>query len=227
MDKKISLGVSMAIVILVAVAAATMGWKYGKNQPSKSNEKSLSVPALSPSTQQDSGNQSALKKDETADWKTYKNDKYGFEIKYPPSWKAEENAGLNYDSSVVSLASPATQKLIEDYQKQQGKNYPYQDDISIYYYESIADEPANKTGRLGATTLDELLKKDPMVVKIIGATELGGVPAKEVIYGGESSYYAVLLAKDSHLYKVWFSKKDSKDKLTSEEKQIINAFKFN
>jgi hypothetical protein len=32
--------------------------------------------------------------DETAGWKTYKNDQYGFEVKYPSSWPAPSEKGL-------------------------------------------------------------------------------------------------------------------------------------
>lgn len=40
-------------------------------------------------------------KDTTVDWKTYRNDKYGFEVKYPTSWKMQEYEFRN-DGNVVN-----------------------------------------------------------------------------------------------------------------------------
>lgn len=33
-------------------------------------------------------------KDETANWKVYRNDTYGFELKYPDNWEVDENSAL-------------------------------------------------------------------------------------------------------------------------------------
>ena len=39
-------------------------------------------------------------KDETTNWKTYKNDKYGFEFKYPASWSFSENTIFSEKSGI-------------------------------------------------------------------------------------------------------------------------------
>jgi hypothetical protein len=45
----------------------------------------------------------AEKSDETADWKTYKNEEYGFEVKYPNNWYAEPEdlADLSAKLSII------------------------------------------------------------------------------------------------------------------------------
>lgn len=42
--------------------------------------------------------QKGLTKDETANWETYRNEEYGFEIKYPKNWTTKEETKKNIDS---------------------------------------------------------------------------------------------------------------------------------
>lgn len=156
---------------------------------------------------------------QTANWKTYTSEKYGFSFQYPNDWKLSENSGNNSDRSVATIVSPETQKLAQD------KQVIYSEDISIYYYPSISDGDENATKNLGATTLEELINKDATITKI-GSTEIGGKEATDVLWGGMGLYYAILVTNDSHLYKIWFSNIDNKDNLTSIEKTILSTFKF-
>lgn len=66
------------MILLVAVALTALsiaGYFYFQNKQYK-YVPSKKTPATTPN-------------DETASWKTYKNEKYGFEVKYPPGWVAE------------------------------------------------------------------------------------------------------------------------------------------
>lgn len=161
----------------------------------------------------------------TADWKTYTNSEYGFSFKYPKDWTMTEKGGSNSDASVVSITSPETLELIER-NKIDGKNYgPYSDDMSVYYYNSVADETENKNNNLGATTLDQLVEKNTMISKI-GVTKLGDSQAIDATLAGEGTYYTVLATPNQHLYKVMFMNISNKDKLSSEENQILSTFQF-
>jgi len=76
MFKSLNRGISTAIAFIIIVLCAVFvggitAWRYIEMPE---NEE---APEVKPS------------KDETADWKTYRNEKYGFKIKYPPDWRSE------------------------------------------------------------------------------------------------------------------------------------------
>lgn len=45
--------------------------------------------------------------DETADWKTYRNEEYGFEFKYPVDWITKESS-VNPETKIIQLLAPET-----------------------------------------------------------------------------------------------------------------------
>ena len=77
MNKKVSTPIAISIIVLCAfLAGLILIGKYGffpekETHLSKPSEKTEEV----------------VTEDETTDWKTYRNEEYGFEIKYPKDWK--------------------------------------------------------------------------------------------------------------------------------------------
>ena len=67
-------GLIVAIAAIAALAGA--GWYWKKTQ--------TQGPQMPPAQQ--------ANQPDVSDWKTYRNEKYGFEVRYPVSWKAESDA---------------------------------------------------------------------------------------------------------------------------------------
>jgi hypothetical protein len=197
-QKKKWLGVVLAVVIIVVTGIFGL------------EKLTLKPGNMNPNSQTDS---------QIQDWKTYQNNKYGFEIKYPTNWTILENAGDNSDRSVVSLVSSETQEMIRD------RKTSSSCDLSVYYYPSIIDEPENKINKLKAITLEEMINKNNMITRI-GQIDLDGEQATDVVWGGAGAYYTILSDHANHLYKISSCNKEQRDALTQTESAILESFKF-
>jgi hypothetical protein len=77
MQKRLQIFLAIFIII-IAVMSGMIYWSKDKAMPVIQNQD----PSQSQSDQ--------LQSDPIADWKTYRNQKYGFEVKCPPEWTVEE-----------------------------------------------------------------------------------------------------------------------------------------
>jgi molybdopterin converting factor small subunit len=79
LNKGISTPLGILIIVLVALfAGGILAWQYfgALKEKAKASEEKI----------EKSKEPIEVVKDETANWKTYKNEEYGFEIKYPPNF---------------------------------------------------------------------------------------------------------------------------------------------
>jgi len=89
MNKKISTGAGIAIIVVIAVIVGIAVWAMKESQtqmvqnaqPSSTKSQTTSQNA----SQAQATAQTISKADETANWKTYTNQKYSFTLKYPSS----------------------------------------------------------------------------------------------------------------------------------------------
>jgi len=133
-----------------------------------------------------------IKKPETADWKTYKNEEHGFEIKYPKDWSFHE-----FSKKFVSFSPPEEEPQVE-----------YPGEITITIYSNLADLP-NNNGRLEFNDWIEQQIKDGIFrnkkeitigtenYKGIEVQDLGIVNFRSVLFSHNSTAYTISIDEDS------------------------------
>jgi hypothetical protein len=157
-------------------------------------------------------------------WLSYENKQAKFSLNYPKDWTFVEQSD-EYGNMIVGFTSPETKKAIEGEIRKMGGNYGNSGvDVTVTYAPSIADETVNKSNGYGASTLEELIKRDSTIEKI-GSMDLDGLESTEVIAHGEGAEYGIYMEKAGHLYEIFFSKRMTKESLSVTEKKILSTFK--
>lgn len=92
-------GFSSVAIILIVVGVLLAGgvtWYWQNKISEQSSQPSITKQLMTEQTkQQPAAEQQSIAEqqlsDEIANWKTYRNEEYGFEVKYPQEWKFEES----------------------------------------------------------------------------------------------------------------------------------------
>lgn len=157
---------------------------------------------------------------DTSDWKTYRNEKQGYEVQYPTSWTMKD-----YQENGITLNSEENEELLKKIQL--GKMYGegYMSDINIVYYESVSEEPENILNELNARTIDEFVERNYIITKI-EKMKFSEETAWVVIWGGFGAYLTILVEHNNHLYKIMFGNKEKISDLSVTDYEILRSFSF-
>jgi len=102
MNNKIKTEIAIGIILLIAIIVGGFIWLSGKQQTGQNQPATPTPVAQQPAQQPSNVNK-------TADWHTYKNDKYGFEITFTDAWKNYKTVetGDNQDAT-IQIQIPTT-----------------------------------------------------------------------------------------------------------------------
>ena len=107
MNKKIASEITIGIILLIAIVIGGIFWLQNKNQaPVAAPVTTQSVPVTQTQITQPA-TQPVV--DETANWQTYTNEEYGFEIRIPKDWKnysVDNISRLDYPGTILALELP-------------------------------------------------------------------------------------------------------------------------
>ena len=186
--------------ILIVMAAATAGFVANKASEAVAEIDALNIyPPFS-------GRQKTAV--DTSDWKTYRNEKYGFEVMYPAEW-VEGFKDPQYSQSIFTLVSPSTRKAIEN-------NIPGAGDVDIAI--RILDISSFEK-------LDEELKPQAFFITNKRRSVLNGYDAYFMTIGGAGAKVDVYFHRNGKLIALVFDT-GATGELRPLEQQILSTFKF-
>ena len=161
--------------------------------------------------------------DLSKNWLTYKNEKLGIEIKYPPTWQVKEPSAEEIaNGQIIFLSNPQPDN--------KDKHLPpdlYNTGVIINYWTDINSPEARSGQWMGErkyTSLEDHFTDNMAMKQPFSRFDLNDNRAYEVWVGGMDVTLAIMLEKKG-IYELYFPGINELAKITNITKEIIASFK--
>ncbi|MFH1648470.1 MAG: PsbP-related protein [Patescibacteria group bacterium] len=153
----------------------------------------------------------------TSDWKVYKNEEYGFEVRYPKDWVLNYRDKAAARDAIITLTSPQTKNAIETALQNKIIEVPSAD-ISFYVIEEKGSLYTYFENRIKMSGYNFIPERKEF--------SFNGYDAFKIIEGGFGQYFVLYIKKNNKIYRILFENRETEKDLNSFENQIISSFKF-
>jgi len=192
----------VAIIVFVGVLLGVAGY-LAKNKPVKTSQPQVSTVTEPTKSVEDETADLPSKALATEDWKTYRNEKYEFEVKYPISWQNDANnsASVGIDTRIRIFNLPV--------------------------WSSFEIMKNNNDRKL---TLDEwvreliIIAKGELSAEVITINGFKAYKLKSELEPSNTLFYVVITDKNNKIFTLYAYSGDADDNKTLE--QILSTFKF-
>ncbi len=215
--------VSIVIILGVLVGGGILGYYYWwiAGLEARLGELEVRLPEAQPL-------EVKIPADETADWKTYRNEEYGFGVRYPPSWSfdAKKALSVNLPDQSRNFIQVNISNGVKGRQDESMSRCQPRIAAIVYQIGKLRDNQKNFEEFVNFQ-IENPERGPPPVVKpkLIPAT-IGGHNAlkiEEVVDNCEAEFYYVDQDADNYTT-ISFIVEENNDKLVID--QILSTFKF-
>lgn len=201
-------------VIFVVIAIAVGGYFAGAYYASKFQnfplwpfEVGVPVPTFTPRPSP-TNLEAKLPSEIPSDWKTYRNEEYGFEFKYPGDWKVDE-----CDQKIILINGICYSDFTET------GAITISDDLNLEYQTNLYDQYSQEW---------EQSQKNQIIIDNISAIKFFGIEGNRVEGPGPipgSKLQFILFNSRNHTYNISFAEKPGQNYLNIFD-QILSTFRF-